>query len=122
MQRTVSGVREKDVLPVSKSLHKAGGAPESKTAKIFLSSLEVFSLISAFFLTPENMLFDILDFKDFLPFKASGYGRKGKWQGELASGHCLPEQLKDLMPVASRPKDHFCIFPTMPTSPGHSKV
>lgn len=36
MQRTVSGVREEDVLLVSKSLHKEGGAPESKTAKIFL--------------------------------------------------------------------------------------
>jgi len=27
------------------------------------------------------MLFDILDFKELLPFEASGCGRKGKWQG-----------------------------------------
>lgn len=46
------------------------------------------------------------------------------WQeGQVAgAGQCLPEQLNDLTPVTSHPKDHFCISPTMPTSPGHSKV
>ena len=122
MQRKVSAVREEDVLPVSKTYKRK--VEHQKVQQQRFSSFLLRSLFSNI-----CFLFDWWEYAIWYsglqrtsPFRGFRMWQEGQVAGVLVSGHCLPEQLNDLMPVTSHPKDHFCISPTMPTSPGHSKV